>query len=200
MKRIWCLLLAAAVCVGLAGCSLPTPPPQTTADGTPWGEDWVTVGGAVGVETPEPFALLENSDTIMNNQMAYATWSLGEGEPFTTEDGEEATLYDAQTFVLLAKTESPEKAAETLEEWADIAEELYNMESSAQESYGGQEFTVITYTYASADSPYRAGATAFGTFGSYAISVEIACRGAAADDPQGLLAGFLEHFHYAGEA
>lgn len=199
MRRLKMVLLTLAVCAVLAGCSLPTPPPQTAADGTPWGEDWETVGGAMGVETPEAFTLLQNSDTLASNKMAYAAWSMGEGEPYTTQDGEEATLYDAQLYILLAKTESAEKAAETLAEWRKIGEEMYVLASSGQENYGGQEFTVITYTYSSAENPYTAGASAFCTFQNYAVSVEITCRGAAAKDPKSLLADFLEHCHYAGE-
>lgn len=198
MKRFWSLLLVMAVCLGLAGCSMPTPPPQTAADGTPWSEDWETVGGAIGVETPQAFALLQNSDTIASNQMAYAAWSMGEGEPYTTQDGEETTLYDAQLYILLARTESAEKAAQTLEEWRKIGEEMYVLASDGKESHGGQEFTVITYSYASAENPYTAGASAFCVFQNYAVSVEITCRGAAADDPHALLADFLEHCHYAG--
>lgn len=199
MKRFGMLFLVLAVCLSLAGCSLPTPPPQTAADGTPWSEDWETIGGAVGVEAPEAFTLLQNTDTLTANQMAYAVWSMGEGEPYTTQDGEETMLYDAQLFVLLAKTESAEKAAETLAEWMGIGEEMYVLVSNTQEICGGQEFTVITYSYSSEDNPYSAGASAMGVFQNYAVSVEITCRGAAADDPHALLTDFLDHCHYAGE-
>lgn len=198
MKRFGILCLILAVCLGLAGCSMPTPAPQTAADGTPWSGEWVTVGGALGVETPEAFTLLQNSDTISANRMAYAVWSMGEGEPYKTSEGEDATLYDAQVYILLARTESAEKAQETLTEWMGIGEEMYVLASNAQESYGGQEFTVITYSYSSEDNPYSAGASAFCTFGDYAVSTEITCRGAAADNAKALLSEFLEHFHYAG--
>lgn len=199
MKRFGMLLLVLAVCFGLAGCSMPTPPPQTAADGTPWSEDWETIGGALGVETPDAFTLLQNSDTLAQNGMAYAVWSMGEGEPFTTQEGEDTTLYDAQLFVLLSKNENAEKAAETLAEWMKIGEEMYVLASSEKESRGGQEFTVITYSYSSGENPYSAGASAFCTFANYTLSVEITCRGEAADDPKALLAGFLDHCHYAGE-
>lgn len=199
MKRFGMLCLILAVCFGLTGCSMPTPPPQTAADGTPWSEEWVTVGGALGVETPEAFTLLQNSDTISANQMAYAVWSMGEGEPYTTQDGKDATLYDAQLYILLARTKSAENAQETLAEWMSIGEEMYVLASSAQERYDGREFTVITYSYSSEENPYSAGASAFCVFGNYCISVEITCRGDAADDPKALLTNFLEHLHYAGE-
>lgn len=199
MKRFGMLCLILAVCFGLTGCSMPTPPPQTAEDGTLWSEEWVTVGGALGVETPEAFTLLQNSDTISANQMAYAVWSMGEGEPYTTQDGKDATLYDAQLYILLARTKSLEKAQETLAEWMGIGEEMYVLASSAQERYGGREFTVITYSYSSEENPYSAGASAFCVFGNYCVSVEVTCRGDAADDPKALLTNFLEHLHYAGE-
>ena len=199
MKRFGVLCLFMAVCLGLAGCSVPTQPPQTAVDGTPWSEDWETVGGAIGVETPEAFTLLQNSDTIAANQMAYAAWSMCEEEPYTTKDDEETTLYDAHLYILLARTESSGKAAETLAEWMGIGEGMYVLESNTQERYGGQDFTVITYSYSSEENPYSAGASAFCTFANYAVSVEITCRGEAADDPKALLVEFLQHLHYAGE-
>ncbi|MBD5102664.1 MAG: hypothetical protein HDT27_08245 [Subdoligranulum sp.] len=199
VKYFGMLLLGLAACLGLAGCSMPTPPPKTAADGTPWSEEWVTIGGALGVETPDDFTLLENADTMSSNMMAYAVWSLGEGEPFTTQDGENTTLYDAQLFILLGATESEEKAAETLAGWMEIGEGMYVLASGAQENYRGQDYTVITYTYASEETPYSAGASAFGTFRDYAVSIEITCRGEAANDPKALLAEFLDRLHYAGE-
>ena len=199
MKRFGMLLLIMAVCFGLVACSIPTPPPQTAADGTPWSADWETVGGALGVETPDAFTLLQNNDTLTSNGMAYATWSMGEGEPYTTQDDKEATLYDAQLYILLARSESPEKAEETLTEWMGLGEEMYVLESSTQENYGGQEFTVLTYSYASAENPYSAGASALGVFFNYTISVEITCRSEAANDPKAILTDFLEHCQYAGE-
>ncbi len=116
-----------------------------------------------------------------------------------TKDGEKATLYDAQLYVLLASCENEEKAEQTLAEWRTIGEEMYILASNEQEHYGGQEFTVITYSYSSEENPYTAGASAFCVFKNYAVSVEITCRGEAAGSPKTLLADFLEHCHYAGE-
>lgn len=199
MKRLIVFLLAAAVCLGLAGCSMPTPPPAEAADGTPWNEDWVTVGGAVGVDAPEALTLLQNTDTISSNQMAYATWSMGEAEPYTTKNDEETEIYDAQLFVLLAKRESAEQARATMDEWQGMIGDMYDVAASDDVDLGGQEFHVITYTYLSQETPYTAGASAFALFGNYAMNVEITARGAAADDPRALLTEFLETFHYAGE-
>ncbi len=199
MKRLTEALFAAAVCLCLAGCSMPTPPPETAADGTPWGEDWVTVGGTVGVEESETLTLLQNSDTVASNQMAYATWSMGEAEPYTTADEKETEIYDAQFFVLLAKRENGEQARETLSEWQGLIGEMYTIISSGEERIGGQEFQTITYTYISQETPYTAGASAFGVFGNCALSVEVTARGDAAQDPAAILTDFLEKFHYAGE-
>lgn len=199
MKRLIGFLLAVAICLGLAGCSAPTPPPDTAADGTPWNENWVTVGGAVGIEAPETLTLLQNTDTIVSNQMAYATWSMGEAEPYTTKDDEETEIYDAQFFVLLARRENSEQARATMDEWQGMIEEMYDLATSSDANIGGQEFRVITYTYLSQETPYTAGASAFALFGNYAMSVEVTARGDAADDPGALLADFLETFHYAGE-
>jgi len=190
------LLLAGALCLGLTGCAAP-PPPEKAADGLDWDGGWVTVGGVIGVDTPEGMDPRENNEALAANGMYYATWSMGEGEPYTNEDGDEAQLYDAQVYLLLGGYQSVEEAESNLAQWRDMAKVQYEIGSTAEETHNGQEFTVITYRFDSGENPYARGVSAFGIYRNYAVSVELACQEDFDGDAAQLLGHFLDHCHYA---
>ena len=196
MKKPVMLLLTAALCLGLTGCTSDRPP-ETAADGSSWDGGWVTVGGVIGVDAPEGMAPRENNEALAANGMYYATWSIGVGEPYTNEDGEEAELYDVQVYLLLSGCQSAKDAEHTLDQWKEMAKLQYSIESTAGESHNGVDFTVITYNFESGANPYARGASAFGVYRNYAVSVELTCRqdfdGGAAE----LLGRFLDNCHYA---
>ncbi len=194
MKKPVILFLAAAL--GLTGCTSGQPP-ERAADGSSWEEGWVTVGGVVGVDTPEGMDSRENNEALAANGMYYATWSMGEAEPYINEDGEEAELYDAQIYLLLGRYRSAKEAENTLTQWKDMASLNYAIESTVQEVHNGVDFTVITYTFESETNPYARGASAFGVYGSCAVSVEFACQEGFGEDAAQLLTRFLDHCHYA---
>lgn len=195
MKRLTLFLLAGALSLSLTGCGQNIP--VTAADGAKWDDTWVTVGGILGVDTPEGLDSRENNDTLGVNGMYYATWSSGESEPCVNEDGEDADLYDAQLYVLLAGYTSAEEAEDAAAEWLEMAAGQYNIETTSAETYNGQDFTVITYTFSSDTNPYARGASAFGVYRNYAVSAELSCRESFDGDAQTVLADFLENCHYA---
>lgn len=194
MKKRMVILLAAALALCLAGCAVL--PPERAADGSDWDKDWVTIGGVLGVDAPEGFTLRENNEALSANGMYYAAWSMGEGEPYTNEDGEEATLYDAQIYVLLAGYTQAEEAEENAGKWMELAQSRYSVDGRSEQTRGGQPFTVLTYTYSSDTNPYDAGASAYGVYGNFALSVELSCREGFTGEPAEVLAEFLEHCHY----
>lgn len=195
MKRQWRAALCLLALLCLTGCGAAAP--ETAADGTGWSEEWVTVGNVVGVDTPEGMTPRENSDALSAKGMYYATWSLGEAETIVNESGDEAQLYDAQVYLLLAGYDGTEKAEEAAAEWLDMAAEQYAVEASAEEIHNGQDFTVVTYTYTSETNPYARGASAFGVYGNYAVSVELSCREGFDGNALEILADFLDNCHYA---
>ena len=195
MKKRMALLLAGALCLGLAGCA--AVPPEQAADGLDWEESWVTVGGMIGVDTPDGMDARENNEALAANGMYYATWSVGEGEPYTNADGEDAQLYDAQVYLLLAGYKSDEEAGDALDQWKGMAESRYAVGQAAQETHNGQDYTVITYTFDSEENPYARGASAYGVYCNFAVSVELACREGFDGDAGQLLAQFLDSCHYA---
>lgn len=196
MKKLMCFLLAGALCLGLTGCGTVLPP-EKAADGLDWDEDWVTVGGIVGVDTPEGMDPRENNEALAANGMYYATWSVGESEPYTNADGDEAQIYDAQVYLLLGGYKSAEEAESTLSQWKSMAELNYAVGGTSAQTHNGQEFTVITYTFGSEENPYARGASAFGVYRNYAVSVELTCREGFQGDAAQLLGGFLDSCHYA---
>lgn len=196
-KKRWATALLAAICLCLVGCAMPTPPPASAADGTPWDPDWETVGGLIGVDAPEKLTLAENRDTLTINAMCYASWSMGEAEPYKTQSGDDTYLFDAQIHLLVQQTESEEAAQAVVAQWIGMSQEMYTVLDTAEETHAGQDFSTVTCTYEAGRTPYEAGASAFGSFGSRAVSIEIVCRGEAAADPHALLAEFLDCLHYA---
>lgn len=191
-KRI--ALLLAALCLCLAAC---TPlPPEQAADGADWNEDWITVGGVLGVDTPAGLTPRENNEALSANGMFYATWSIGGGEPYINEDGEEAVLYDAQIYVLLAGASDPDEAEDSADKWLELADSLYSVDGRSEETYNGQPFTVLTYTYGSDENPYQRGASACGVYRNFAVNVELSCRDGFTGNAAETLADFLEHCHY----
>ncbi len=193
-KQCWMTLcLCGLLC--LTGCGAPAP--DTAADGTAWDESWVTVGNVIGVETPTGMTFRENSDALSAKGMYYTTWSIGEGSPTVNEDGEDAQVYDAQVYLLLAGYDDAAKAEDAASEWLDMASKQYAVEKTASETYNGQAFTVITYTYTSETNPYSRGASAFGAYGNFAVNVELSCQEEFDGSAPEILANFLEHCHYA---
>lgn len=196
MKKAAVFLLTGALCLGLAGCSAP-PPPEKAADGLDWDENWVTIGETIGVDTPDGMEHRENNDALAANGMYYATWSIGEGEPYINADEEEATLYDAQVFLLLGGYKSAEEAENTRTQWREMAESRYEVGGTLEETHNGQDFTIITYSFDSEANPYARGASAFAVYRNYALSVELTCRQDFEGDAAQLLARFLDACHYA---
>lgn len=192
MKKLGFLLI---FCLFLTGCG--TNIPMGTAQGLEWNDDWVSVGGIVGVDTPAGLDERENNDTLSMNGMYYATWSAGEPEAFVNEDGNDAEIYDAQIYLLLAGFKDVAETQGTAAAWIDLASERYDVESTKKEAYNGQEFTVMTYRFNSDTNPYSYGASAFGVYRNYAISVELSCREGFAGDAESVLAEFLENCHYS---
>ena len=196
MKHSAGMLLIVLLCVSLAGCSQRSLPEQA-ADGSPWSGGWTTVGNVVGVDVPEYVTPRENSDALSSRDMYYATWSVGEGTPYVNADGDDATAYDAQFYLLLAGYDSAEKAEEALADWQSLAASQYDVTETTEVVCNGQAFTVITCTYRSETTPYQQGASAFGIYRNYAISVELSCLDSSGGGAQPMLIDFLERCHYA---
>ncbi|MDE7242922.1 MAG: hypothetical protein K2O18_02950 [Oscillospiraceae bacterium] len=195
MRKLTLMALIASIFCCLTGCT--QLPPETAADGAAWSDTWVTVGNIVGADAPSWLEPKENMDVLSARGMYYATWASGEAVPYTDAEGDEAELYSAQLYLLLAGYDSAAKAEASASDWLHMASAQYNVTDTYTESHNGQEFTVITYTFSSETNPFAKGASAFGVYRNYAISVEFSCQEGFDRDELESLREFLENCHYA---
>ena len=195
MKKRFLLIMICAALLHLSGCAAGVP--SEAVDGTPWSADWITLGHMLGVEKPGHGLTLQDDKAA--KKMYYAAWSIGEAQPYTTADGNETELYEAQLVLLLADSNTADSAQASVNEWLDMAKNSYTVTDIAQRTYNGQEFTVLTYTFASDTSPFARGVSAFSARGIWAISAEFSCQDAFEEDAGEVLADVLEHCHYAAE-
>ncbi len=195
MKKTFLLIMICSVLACLTGCGARMP--TAAVDGTPWSKDWITLGQTLGVEAPDHGLTLRDDKAARD--MCYTAWSIGEAQPYVDASGEETDLYDAQLVLLLKLSGTAEEARINVDEWLDLAADHYTITDTAQQTFNGQEFTVLTYTFSSDTSPFARGVSAFSTFGTWAISAEFACQDTFEGDAGEIMADFLNHCHYAAE-
>lgn len=194
IKKVLMIMISVTL-LCMTGCAAGVP--SEAVDGTPWSADWITLGHVLGVEKPGHGLTLQDDKAA--KKMYYASWSIGEAQPYTTADGNETELYDAQLIFLVADSNTPASAQSSVNEWLDMAKNAYVITDTAQQTYNGQVFTVLTYTFASDSGPFAYGVSAFTAYGSCAISAEFSCQDTFEEDAGKILADVLEHCHYAAE-
>ncbi len=195
MKKAFLLIMLCAVLACTTGCG--TQMPAMAVDGTPWSEEWITLARTMGVEEPGHGLTIRDNKAARN--MDYIAWSIGEAQPYVNASGEETNLYDAQLVLLLMDSDTAEEAQMSVNEWLALAEDNYTITDTAQQTYNGQEFTVLTYTFPSDTSPYARGVSAFAAFDIWSLSVEFACQDSFEGNAGEIVEDFLTHCHYAAE-
>ena len=194
MKQFICCL--AALCLLLAGCAQSAP--EQAADGAAWDESWTTLGGVLGVEAPgHDLTLQDNKDALSIAGMYLASWTIGEGAPYTNEDGDEVVLYPAQLDVLVYGRPDGDAARQAVEDWTARQAKTYDVTDSGQQTCNGQDYAVFAYTCKSDSNPYARGVSAFGTYKNCAVSVELNCLDSFTEDERTILTDFLNGCHYA---
>lgn len=194
MKRFTVCLLA--LCLLLTGCAESAP--EKAADGAAWDESWTTLGGVLGVEElGHELTLQDNKDALSIADMYLASWTIGEGAPYTNEDGDEVVLYPARLDVLVYGRKDSAAAQQAVEDWTARQAETYDVTDSEERSYNGQDYTVSAYACKSEANPYSRGVSAFGVYQDYAISAELNCLDSFTGDEHTILTDFLNGCHYA---
>ncbi len=193
-KAVFCMMLC-AILAGLTACGAKGP--TVTADGAAWDDAWIMVGSKIGAEAPGAGFTLRDVKGAKN--MTFTAWSAGEAQLHTDAQGEEIDVYDAQ-LVVLAVEAGAEAAQVNVDEWVSLAKETYSITGTTQQTCNGQEFTVLTYAFASDTNSYARGASAFTVYDGCAISTEFACQDSFEGDPAEILTGFLDSCHYAALA
>jgi len=192
-KFIVCL---SVLCLLLSGCSRPAP--AKAADGGDWDESWTSLGGILGVGEPgNGLVLRDNNEALSVTDLYLASWTIGDGSPYTNEDGDEVILYPARLDVLVYGRKDADAAREVLEDWTNRQAETYDVASTGERTFNGQDYTLSAYACKSDTNPYSRGVSAFGVYGSCAISAELNCLADFEGDEAEILQDFLENCHYA---
>lgn len=187
-KIIFALII---LCLLLTGCGADLGPASSPGPGP------VLVGNFVEVDAPPEYVPMEYNDVLAADGIYYATWSVGKAKPYTNEDGEDAEIFDTQVYFLLSEKTSPENARAEVEELLELAQSRYQVESTGEETYDGQTYTVLSYRYDSDTNPYATGAAAYGVRGNHVVNVEVSAL-ENGGDPMTALGDILRNCHYTG--
>lgn len=183
-KRITALLVL--LCLLLGGCGLPQAP-EVAADGTPWSDEWVTIGAVLGVENVEGWKNTRNEDLLADEGMYFASWVTGE-----SSEG----LYPAQVFLVLSQCESADDANALVAEWTALVGENYTAEAPENLEHRLGSFTLIPYTCGD-DSTFDRGVSCVGVVGNRAVNLEISSMDDVKLDLTAAVTEFLNGFHFA---
>ena len=156
------------------------------------------VGAQGGVMTgvPTGFTLLDNKDILAANGLYYASWVSGEPQPYENSEGKTVNLYDAQLTLVVQENKTEEKAASAVSGWQELAQQNYDISDTQTLTAGGQEYTVIQFTYQDESNPYAFGVAAFGQKGTSAIEWELSCQESYTGDALAVLTEFLNGCTY----
>lgn len=180
MKRTMVLLLLAALL--LTGCA-PDPHPE-------W-DSLVRADNLLAAQTPEGFTLNESKGALSLNGVYYFTWSKGDGTKVTNAQGDEATVYDCQIYLLAAQCADLETAKKHIAEWSAREETNYEMTQAETVEVGRTSYDCMLLSPKKDGSPFTAGAAAFAATDTAAVSVEIFSANGFEGDLSEILRTFL---------
>lgn len=183
------------LCLMLSACGAKLP--EKAADGAAWGKDWTTVGDRMGVEPMDGWTVQRNEDVLAAEGTFYSFWTKGEAIPYTNENGDEVTTYDAQIHLVVQEFDVPSDAELTAALWQSLAKERYTDMEETTGEYAGQSFEIAVYPFPTGTGPNSKGASATGIRDNRAIRVDVITLESFPEEPSDVLADFLKHCHYA---
>lgn len=176
----------------LSGCSL-----KPAADPHPdWDAEWFRMGNHLAVEPVSDFELNESNDLLSISGLYYATWTSGEGQKITNQEGNEAIVYDAQIYLLLKEEKTAESAEKDIADWMKRESNSYETAEQQPLPVNDQEYTLLPLVSVKSENPYDHGIAAFAVNDKNAISIELLCNEAYGGDPESILTDFLDGIHY----
>ena len=187
-KTVILLLISILLITGCAKRPAEDPHPE-------WNEYPIRFGDVLAAETIEGFTLNETSDVMSIAGLWYATWTTGEGEQIENAQGKEATVYDAQIYLLLKEGQTETGAKNDVADWIEREQGAYETTESAL-TVNGHEYRVLHLLSGSEDNPYHHGEAAFLLIGANAVTVEVLAKEDHPGDTEAILIQFLEHLHY----
>ena len=196
-KYMLCILCTAFMLTGCAHTSLLS---QGAKEDTWTDSGFVTIGHRLTVHnTDNNMTLLENIDVLSADGLYYATWTMGDSEPYENSEGETVDLYDAHLYLLLGEFPAIQDAQDNMNKWITAGESNYEVLSKEEAVCNGQSYTLITYNCISDDNPYAHGISAFATCQNSAVCIELTCRETFEQDLKTLLIDFLNNCTYSDE-
>jgi len=187
MKKALVFLIVLALT--LTGCTRKDAHPE-------WDGAWTRFGDILAAESPEGFAPGEFNDTLSMGGIWYGTWTRGDGQTVTRADGEEATAYDAQIYLVLKEDRNPAEAEADAADWLAREGENYAVGTVDRRAVGDQSYHLLALLAPLHNNPYARGMAAFATRDNVAISVEVLCGADFEGDAEAILEGFLNGIHF----
>lgn len=189
MKKRGILLLLAIVL--LIACART---PQSDAH-PEWNTYPVRFGDVLAAESVDGFELNESNDVMSISGLWYATWTTGEGEQIENAQGKEATVYDAQIYLLLKEGQTEKGAENDVADWIEREKAAYET-TEATVTVAGREYRVLHLIKSGEGNPYHHGTAAFLLFGANAVTVEVLAKEGCEGDTEAILLQFLNHLHF----
>lgn len=146
--------------------------------------------------TNESLILCDYKEALAGDGLYYASWRIGDTEPYENSDGDTAELYDAQLYLLLEEFTNSEKAQENMDAWLDRGKSNYEISDEEEITCNGQTYLMITYTFKNENSPYARGVSAFAVHDRLAVCAELTGQEDFTEDLETILTGFLENCTY----
>lgn len=141
-------------------------------------------------EPDDHFDLYDNKDVLAEDGLHYITWTSGSPTEYTNSDGNVVNLFDAQLYLLVKDCSTDEAAATEISGWQSIEAEAYNSHTTQNAAYNNQDYTLLFLSDSKKDSPYSEGISAYTTYNSYAVCIELYC----CEDFNGDLSELLDSF------
>lgn len=197
LRRLLSFFCAAFMLTGCAHTSLLS---QGTKEDTWADSGFITVGHDLTIQnTDNRMALLENIDVLAADGLYYATFTMGDSEPYENSDGDTVDLYDAHLYLLLGEFKGSQDAQNNMDQWLSAGESNYEVLSKEEITCNGQSYCLITYNCISDSNPYERGVSAFGVYQDSAVCIELTCRENFEEDLKTILIDFLDNCTYSSK-
>lgn len=179
----------------LAGYFFLSSPMEQTGGDTWANSGFLKIGKNLTIKnTDNTLTLLECKDVLSANGLYYATWIMGESEPYVNSEGKTVDLYDIQLYLILSEHKNAAEANNDMTKWMDLGRNNYEVLTEEEIIRSGQPYSLITYNCVSEDNPYARGISAFGVINNEAICIELTCRDNFEEDLRTILVTFLDSF------
>lgn len=194
-KYLLCIL--SIILFSLAGYFFISSPIEQTGGDTWTNSGFLEIGRNLTIKnTDNTLTLLDSKDVLSANGLYYATWIMGEAEPYVNSENETIELYDAQLYLILSEHKNTTEAGNDVTKWMDLGRSNYEVLAEEEIICNGQSYSLITYDCVSKDNPYDRGISAFGVCNNDAVCIELTCRENFEEDLRTILVTFLNGCTY----